>query len=328
MKLLQIILFISIPLLFVSNPAYSENKKNTAKSEKASTKESGSKLKRVNKLQKSNSKPGEPLRVILAEEDKDKWNWNLIIPILAILAGIISVLFQQYKLHRSRLQVQDESIRKKLKLEVYENISDIVDRANSAVSHAGIDIFSTATMLQSYTNNTTLKYYYNLHDFTDKFRDAMFLVGDVLIILEKYRIALPKFIIFRLAIKLQSDILLDEITSISQFITNSVMVDPKKDNEPYLSFHGNELVHFRDEAKKFMEETTEMNSYLSDLLVDAQNELLSGLFTHHVPVREPADPNYRAISVSKNTEEQINYLRSRAPKKDKFEKLLEEFEKN
>ncbi len=243
--------------------------------------------------------------------------------IIAIFVAAFMVMIQLWRQHESGLTLQRESFRKKTNLAIYENISDIVGTAASAVSTAGINTLILNTRLD-YDQDT--KNYFEIEGFNIQNSKAGNLVADVMLILEKYEIALPGFKIFRFALNVQSAKQRKAFPEVFQKMVEFMRLDEAYNNKIYLSVSEEQKEEFKQLLTRYYDVGATMGSYLSDIQVDAQNLLLSDIFEGKVPRRSPTDPNHLVISCDPNKEgEIIEFLRGESPDQEHFNMLLREY---
>lgn len=258
---------------------------------------------------------------------QEKITWKDVIgPIINFLSIVVAVLIVVYQLkrqHESGLKLQCESFKSKTNLEVYENISGVVDRASSAVSSVGMRIFSLPMQI---TSNQNTNLYFDPESFNIQHHEMSNLVGDVLLVLEKYEITLPGFRIFRLALNVQSERM--RVIFNSTFNSMLPRMHINQDNGAiYLDIPEGDIDSFRQFTNEYWEETSTMITYLSDLQIDAQNLLLSSIFENIVPRRSPIDPNFLTITSTPSEEARIvEFLRQQFPQGDVFNIILSEYQ--
>jgi len=255
--------------------------------------------------------------------------WQDHIDSLLTFSGIViatgMVLYQLNRQHKSGLQLQRDAFKKEMNLKIYENISEVVDSASSANSSVGMDIFNLPLKF-GYTQNNKIRF--DPEAFNIQHHKAAGLVTDVLLVLEKYEITLPGFRIFRLAINVQAARVMEEFKNFYSLALKYLTIDPANGDQIYLQIPTHELENLDLKTEDYWGEQSTMNSYLSDLQVDAQNWLLSDVFDGEVPGRSPADLSFMAITCDLKKEiEIIKFLWGQIPssRRDYFQTLLKEY---
>lgn len=245
------------------------------------------------------------------------------------ITALITALMVMYKLdkqHESSLELQRESYKKNLDLKTYHEIVNAANKASSALSSFSSEIFTLINLIEESSKGALHRRPYSLIGFAKKESSTMMSVINPMYILERYEIGLPKFIIFRLALSAE----LEKIRSISASLMNNLLIiakpDPANSNLVYLEPQPSDVSNFIQHGDNYTDATDELSSYLSDLIIAAQNKLLSGIYNNTIDTRKPADPSITPITIDPYNEDAIiKYLEGRSIKGGTFEKVLSEY---
>lgn len=238
--------------------------------------------------------------------------------IVAAVIAAMMIIVQLGRQHSNELKLQEKATRSKLKLEIYQEISQVMTSANDALIEAGGMARTTPLRASSYANQKALGWdippmedravnYSKVHyDATNK------MIG-VIFQLEKYLIVCPDLDIFRLAFACAMHELDRAHGALFDFmIKHFPMDDPTTlGNLPrnVKSLDSVQLQELESLATAYATATMDLTCYLSDLRTELQMLLLGDLFPANIiPRRQPPDPNVKVITLDPAT---IRILRQR-----------------
>lgn len=230
--------------------------------------------------------------------------------LIGIIVGVVIVAWQQGRQHRSSLKLQRDNAREELKLKIYEILNERVKQLGHCIMSASTYAFMIPFSIKSYQLQLT----YGIASPQPKER-ALELnrlhnetVASLIRVLEEFEawsIAFPGFKLFQTALSSANHDAWEAFNQLFPSLVKTLPVDPSDDAPPNTprpiagpildKKQLQELEVLIDKYKKAMDV---MVSYVIDLRVEAQNNLLSGLFEHRVSGREPLDTTMKVISTS------------------------------
>lgn len=222
---------------------------------------------------------------------------------LLTAAGLIlTVLLAYMQIQRNQaatIRAQETHLRNQLKVSLYEKAAAIFHESAQRVNDVN---HLTRSLL--FTTKMIAQGYPFAHDKTGQdLIEANAAAGkglnNVLFLLEQYEMAFSRFAPFRREISDSHGRLMstfnDLWTKLAKHVplvnsaTGQVVGPLAKADEASLT----ELERLR---KVFSSVCDDLMSYFIDLQIEAQNELLGGLFERQLPPRSPADPNVKVLT--------------------------------
>jgi hypothetical protein len=228
-----------------------------------------------------------------------------LLTILGIVAGLSVVVFQLGEQQRASLELQRENARQALRLKVYEQLLDKIGTAYTATSDFRRCVNSISTKIESairgvqWTNETTSS------ELLEKSSESGDAVVSLIVELERWEVSFATADLFRWALSASSE---DIQTSFQEFFKSAVLLLPHDKSDPrwgkaFLTLTSvEELKKIKELADSYFRSMSDLHCYLHDLVIEAQNELLSNLFDRRVAGRRPLDPGYKVISESNRGE--------------------------
>lgn len=295
--------------------ASAQSQINTVQTDKVSVKAKGDTI-------ASLTKDDRPI-IIIKDSDKDMpWWGQTIITLFGFVISAMMIIWQMKRQHKIGILLQQENSREVLRLKIYQTLDKQINKVNDAAISAGTylvslptDIENNAFSLSKGVKPSPLKQ--RTADYISKHQKISESIGNLFRAFESYEIACPDFMIFKIALssakhdlrevhkKLFEELLkilpldVDEETSIK---TGLRILDKPLPNEERCQKLKALIDQYRDIA-------TDINSYMYDLRVDAQNKLLDKLFDYKLPPRKPLDTKYKVITTeSENIKELKKYF--------------------
>lgn len=245
------------------------------------------------------------------------WLGNALTAIgMVVSVGV--VLFQLGKQHRSSLKLQRNNAREALKLKVYELLGEKAQDFSDAESEAGSYARSITREFESASwrariglpsETTTLR----AQELSRLHFSASSALTELIVTIENWEIAFPAAVLFRVAF---SSANYDIEGAFSPFFSALLRHLPTDLPDGTVINQALPSVEQFDELKKLLEAYTEsratLRTYTHDLVVEAQNLLLSKLFKRRVKIRKPIDPTYKVVT-SADTDALMYYFKNETP---------------
>jgi hypothetical protein len=232
---------------------------------------------------------------------------ELLITILGVVAGIAVVVYQLGEQQNASLALQRENARQKLWLQVYEELKARASAARERSSKARWYAYSIVSQLELFVGGVER----SLPPWDIKARAPEFLglssdANQELITLiaeiEQWEIAFDSADIFRIALSSVSRDIENAFHPFFQLAVTLLPTDrpaPGQGTFPHQPIARESLERLRRLASAYLEARDELHCYLHDLIVEAQNQLLSSLFRRRVAIRVPLDDNHKVITESR-----------------------------
>jgi hypothetical protein len=230
-----------------------------------------------------------------------------LVSVLGILVAARMVILQLSRQHENSLRVQRESARQTLKLQIYENFVRRIDGLSDALRESSMYVFAIPSAIES--RHELIADGIPASGLDQRFRtfsklhaDAMDAAADVLIQIETWSIAFPGIDIFQIALNAAMFDAREAATQLYPALMQILPMEPPPGSPPEYAtiVHslptGAALTEFRRLVQNYYDALSEIESYVSDLKVEGQNNLLASLFDHRVPRREPLDLARKVIS--------------------------------
>ncbi len=232
-----------------------------------------------------------------------------LIQALGIVIGALLVVLQLGRQHKNAILQQREQAGQQLRLQIYRDMAQKLVDASGALSNLHAVFFSTVSGMR--TRREALEKF--RRDFPglgvshekllETHSRAVGSLLEVIWILESYEIAFPGFEPFKTRLVERSAALSTAFgnlhSRLSPFLTILLSGDEaaklgttKVTPEPPDAAGLAELERLFDELSQI---GFDLQGYLFDLRVGAQNRLLSGIFPGHAPERKPTDPRVEVL---------------------------------
>lgn len=237
---------------------------------------------------------------------------------IGMIASVGVVLYQLGKQHRSSLRLQRNNAREALKLRVYELLGEkaqaFSDAESEAASYARAIIreFESASWaarigLPSDTTALRAQQLSMLHF------AASSALTELIVTIENWEIAFPAAELFRIAFSSANQDIEETFSPFFSAVLRYLPMDLPDGTVINSALPSAEQI---DELKKLLEAYTEaratLRSYTHDLVVEAQNLLLSKLFKRRVKIRKPIDMAYKVVTAA-DADDLMHYFKNETP---------------
>lgn len=232
-------------------------------------------------------------------------DWATVgITTIGMVVSVGVVLYQLGKQHKGSLKLQRSNAREALRLRVYELLGEKARSFSDADSEAGSYARSFNRELESATWAAQI----GLPRETSKLRaqelsklhyEASSALVELMVTIENWEIAFPAAELFRVAFSSANHDVEDAFHSLFQEAIRLLPVDMLDGTTVSQSLPSAEkLAEFKALVVAYVEARSTLRSYTHDLVVEAQNLLLSKLFKRRVKIREPIDPAYKVVTAA------------------------------
>lgn len=260
-------------------------------------------------------KPAEKIYILKEEGDRPWWIGDAV-TVFSILVSVLIIRFQMKKQHEGELEVQKENSRDTLRLEIYQEFSEVLSDAASKNSDVGMYAYLIPVHLKNYRDQVNS----GLNPLPTKDRAQSFLqrhqsASDASIklmrLIEKYEIVSPELEIFKTAINVVIHDMREAFVALHLSLSSILPVEvltPQGDTQT-----GNIATPTEDQLQnldklvnKYKSASDDMLSYLFDFNVELQNIFLKNLFNNTVKKREPLDPSMKVITTEPHEVAKLN----------------------
>jgi len=215
--------------------------------------------------------------------------------LLGIASGASVVAFQLGEQQRASLALQRENAKQSLKLKVYEQLLEKIEATSETSNRSRGYVYSISAELETYlhgirwSNDATIS---GLMKRKKKAANALIeLIGQ----LERWEVSFSSADLFRWAFGSASN---DIDASFSEFFKVALWLLPHDKEAPLQqpNITAEKIKTIKERADNYIRKCDDLHCYIHDLIIEAQNELLSNLFDRRVDGRKPLDPQYKVIS--------------------------------
>lgn len=237
--------------------------------------------------------------------------------LLGLIIGVWVVVWQLGRQHTSSLQLQRDNTREELKLRIYEVLVQRVRELNRAVSEASIYAIMIPNHIELYQQQLAMGV--SPRPIGDRAPELGRLDGkanDALVRMieefEAWSVAFQGFQVFQMALNSANYDARESFRPLFNAAIRVLPIDPPDDApanvprpiiQPPLSEQ--QLNELRTLAGKYRAALEDVASYTFDLLIEVQNNLLSGLFQNPVSPREPLDKSHKVVSSDPGTRDEL-----------------------
>jgi hypothetical protein len=254
----------------------------------------------------SNTPEKKPADVETVSESVRPWWLGDLITIFGIFAGAGIIFWQLGRQHKNELKIQKENYREQLRLQIYQEFSEVLEEANNRTVQVGVYVTLIPMQFRTclYQVASGIKPA-PLKDRITKINDMNYEASNSVIklirLFEKYEIICPELDIFKTAVNVAKYDMSEAFLPLHRFlgpllpmdivdaagITQVVNVTIPTEEQ---------ITKLEELAKNYKDAEEDLGCYLYDLNVELQNIFLSSLFDNKVKRREPIDPNLKVIT--------------------------------
>jgi hypothetical protein len=247
-----------------------------------------------------------------------------VLKVLGLIAAAYTVVWQMRRQHANSLALQRENAREALKLRIYETLIQRVRALSDAHIEAGMYVFLIPPAIESLLREQAAGFQpsplkQRALAFSDLHSKAQNHLAELLIEFECWSIAFPGLKVFQVALNAAAyDATQAFAPLFSALLPILPMAPPPRQSDKPTIIHRppspETFAALKRLIEQYKEAMDEIGCYIQDLTVEAQNNLLHGLFEARVPPRQPLDPKHKVIStVPEKAQELIRYFETETP---------------
>jgi len=244
--------------------------------------------------------------------------------VLGLIAAVATVVWQLRRQHKNSLALQRENAREALKLRIYETLVQRIRALSDANIEAAMYAFGILPAIENFrrghsAGNQPTPVEQRVSTFSALHFKAQRCLAELIVEFECWSIAFPGLSVFQAALNAAAYDVRESFPPLFSGLLNILPMDPPASQtgkptivhpppspEAFLA-----LKHLIEKYKAAMDE---IGCYIHDLTVEAQNNLLHGLFDDRVPPRRPLDPRHKVIStVPEKAQALIRYFETETP---------------
>ena len=244
--------------------------------------------------------------------------------VLGLIAAAGTVAWQMSKQHKNSLTLQRENAREALKLRIYETLVQRIRTLSDANIEAAMYAFGILPAIESVQREQAAGYQpapikQRVPTFSDLHFKAERHLVELIVEFECWSIAFPGLNVFQIALNAVAYDVRQSFPPLFSALLDILPMDP-----PPTQTGKPTIVHpppspevflaLKRLIEEYKEAMYEIGCYIQDLTIEAQNNLLHGLFEGRVPPRKPLDPRHKVIStVPKKAQLLIRYFETETP---------------
>ncbi|MGH7799827.1 MAG: hypothetical protein ACREOW_04245 [Thermodesulfobacteriota bacterium] len=242
------------------------------------------------------------------------WWLGYLINVASIIIGALIVIWQMGRQHRNSLALQKRTMRDQMHLEIYKEIAEKIQVSSYALSNTMSNIvhlplkFSMQRMIQTTLQLEQKPIEDRAQSIIDLHFNASKSIISLMATMETYEIAIPNFTTFRYYFGEQMQLFNKVFQDFHQEVIQFHPIEVSEDQAQKLgtkviirkSPDEEEINKLKTLANKYQEVCIQYQAYITDLRIEAQNNLLGSLFDHKLPPRKPEDPSIIVLTTDKD----------------------------
>ena len=244
--------------------------------------------------------------------------------VFGLIAAAATVVWQMRKQHKNSLALQRENARQALKLRIYETLAQRIRTVSDAYIDAAMYAFGIVPAIESFQREQFAGYQpsplkQRAPSLSDLHFKAEGQLADLIVEFECWSIAFPGLHVFQVALNAAAYDVRQSFPPLFSALLQILPMDPPAGeagkptiiHPPPSPEVFSALTRLIEKYKGTMDE---ISCYIHDLTIEAQNNLLHGLFEERVPLRQPLDPQHKVIStVPEPAQALIRYFETETP---------------
>lgn len=230
--------------------------------------------------------------------DEKPWWLDSVIQSFGIFITAWFVVWQIKKQRESAIKVEKVKFKNDINFKIYQMISTEISAAQKYNFTSAMRM--PERILGSINKEETIKA--ELADIDNEYRSSFDQVLKVVSILEDYEITLTNLSIFKVIICTMLDDFMERHFELIKYIHES-KVELVGACMPSVKFEG-----LKSACDRLHECWLDLSSYLFDLTVECQNQLLGEIYQTQIKPRKPLDPKY--IAITANAKEVVEFFKN------------------
>lgn len=242
----------------------------------------------------------ETIKVVNGNSGKPWWV-EVLVTFASVTISALLIIWQIGRQYRNSIDLQQDNHRNQFKLKMYQELASFIDKATEKgrIGTVGLMLPGKIANSGSYTEIQERPL-----DISNGSAELVIEVTKLMCFLETYEVVMPRFRIFRLAFgcaidKLQK-VTFEYFTMLLRFLPTDVKEEDAKRLGikvlPPVRPNNDELDKLREMGNQYFQECLDVYSYIHDLRIEAQKELLGNIFGNDVHGRMPNEEEYVVIS--------------------------------
>ena len=228
---------------------------------------------------------------------------QFVVAQLVVAGGIIVTVRMAYvqmqKSQRATLAAQEAHLRNQLKVRIYEHSTATFEQGSDLISKSWAGTEATIFSLRMEVQGHPFSPARTWGELSDAHLAALRAVTAVLKKLEQYEIAFARFGSIRRGIAQGHRTFMEAYSKLSSKL-GAYLPNTHPDTGAALpsiaTLKKEDLPGLEQLQKAYADICGDMECYILDLQIEAQNELLGSLFDHELPPRHPKDPNVKVLT--------------------------------
>jgi hypothetical protein len=244
--------------------------------------------------------------------------------VLGLIAAAATVVWQLRRQHKNSLALQRENARAALKLRIYEALVQRIRALSDANIEAAMYAFGILPAIENFqrghfAGNQPTSVEQRVPTFSVLHFKAQRCLAELIVEFECWSIAFPGLSVFQTALNAAAYDVRESFPPLFSALLHILPMDPPpsqtgKPTIVHLPPSPETFLALKHLIEKYKAAMDEIACYIHDLTVEAQNNLLHGLFEERVPPRRPLDPRHQVIStVPEKAQALIRYFETETP---------------
>lgn len=252
----------------------------------------------------------------MAETFSLNWIIDKLIFVLSIAASVLVIIWRINKQHKNSLELQRQNKIAELKLEIYKDIADKIQKSlDDFIPIATRIHYSIPSLLKSNRRlrdkSLEIGKELILHKIEERgetlshdFHNAVMKLNSIISTMEKYEIAIPNFTSIRRGILENLREIMKIFSEYHSKVVDYLPIDVPENKQKELGKviyseppSDENIIEINKTVENFLNIEMALLAFIHDLRIEAQNYLLSSLFPNKIPPRQPKDARYEVLSI-------------------------------
>jgi hypothetical protein len=221
-----------------------------------------------------------------------------LLPAAGLILTVLLAYMQIQKTHKKTIEAQEAHLRNELKVNLYEKAAPVFQEAAYAATAAASDYRTAVSVIEMQAKGLPFAHFRTADELLEVERRGSQSLTAVLVFLEQHEIAFTRFRAIRRELSEAHKEYIDSHSKLWLKLVTLIPPPPGEDGRPIRPLQAPTVelaALLRESYDDFASRCSDINSYLIDLQIAAQNELLGALFQRQLPPRRPGDPNLKVL---------------------------------